>query len=444
MLDIQVILCKGDDIMVSIDRFSIKGFKNIQAIDLRLEKITSLLALNNYGKSNVIKAIDFGIDFITKKDDIRENMMCWRNGLPYNKHVEKKNFEFEIEFSIKIGETIQKVIYGYSFDWTSKKGNGEIEKEYLRVKTTQESLKYTQYIERNGKEATYKSSVTGSCDRKIKVDTRELVINKLLAYDDLFYLELVKAINNINIYIEEHFETSSHYKYNPLVLKDDTMSGLLRDGNVPRILSYIKENYPERYELIINTYLELFPNIEGMKVESFEIDPDKLFKAKIKEEAPFKVSDIRYSLYVKDKNLENAIPFDLMSDGAKRILLIFSCLTLAEINECSFIMIEEPENSVHPQLLQQYLISLDSFLQHAKLLITSHSPYLMNYLNPTNLYIGIPNCNGLANFCKIKDTAVKKLMNTSNELDILTGDYLFDLMNGTEEDIEVLSSYVQK
>lgn len=438
MVSIELILSEGVEAMISIDRFSIKGFRNIKDIDLQLGKITSLLALNNYGKSNVIKAVKFGIDFITRSYE-RDDMVCWISGVPFNKGISKKVFEFEMEFSFQN----QKVIYGYSFGWVSKKGNGKIKTEYLRVKE-KNSQKYTQYIDRNLSEAFYKASKTAACTKQTSIGDRELVINKLLAFDSLFYLDLIRAMNDIKVYIEKHFDASRNYNVSPFVTKDDSISGLLREGNIPRILYVMKKDYPEKYELIINTYKELFPSIEDMQVHFSELDPNEMFQGKISEQASFKAADTLYNIFVKDKNLDNIIPFDFMSEGAKKILLIFTYLTLAGMSDCSFIMIEEPENSVHPQLLHQYLIALDGFIGHSKLLITSHSPYLTNYLDPTNLYVGLPNDKGLACFYKIKDTAAKRLMKNADDMDVLTGEYLFDLMTGTKEDIEELKSYVEK
>lgn len=91
-----------------------------------------------------------------------------------------------------------------------------------------------------------------------------------------------------------------------------------------------------------------------------------------------------------------------MSDGARRILKILTNLELASENNCSVVAIEEPENSINPRILQQYLIALNGFAKNIKIIITSHSPYLINYLNPSNIYIGLPNDNGIATFSKIK------------------------------------------
>ena len=94
--------------------------------------------------------------------------------------------------------------------------------------------------------------------------------------------------------------------------------------------------------------------------------------------------------------------------------------------------------------MQQYLIALSSFAKDIKIIITSHSPYLINYINPANIYIGLPNDNGIASFSKIKDKSVNKLMSDANDLDLHVGDYIFDLMSGDVDDLETLVKYTEQ
>lgn len=431
--------------MIKIGKILVKGFKNIDEIQLNLNKITSLLSTNSFGKSNLLTGIDFGIDFISQNEKNKKRMMSWRGGFPLNRNIKNKEFNFELEFSIHIDDFDYSVIYGYSFDWNSNtKKSAKIRNEYLKIKNVNDTQKYTSYIKRDFDKAYYKSSVTGGCEKPIIIENHDLVINKLKSYDSLFYMEIIKVINNINIYIDRHFDSNDNYDINPFIVKRDSDISLLNENSVPRILQEIKEEKPNKYERLINTFKDLFPFIESIEIKKYKIEPEKVVHGtKLDGDEPFELSDTLYYLFVKDKNLSQKIPFNLMSDGAKRVLMIFTYLTIADINNFPLIAIEEPENSIHPRLLQQYLISLDSFLENSKIIITSHSSHLINYINPDNLYLGIPNEKGLANFSKIKENSVNKLMNDARESNLLIGDYLFDLMSGTDDDIKILSSYVE-
>ena len=118
---------------------------------------------------------------------------------------------------------------------------------------------------------------------------------------------------------------------------------------------------------------------------------------------------------------------------------------MAQLNNYSLICIEEPENSINPGLLRSFLYSIKELAEDTKILYSSHSPYLINYMEPDNVFLGIPSKNGEASFRKIKGNTnnIKKLMRTLQDNNLALGDYLFDLMSGSSDDCEELLSYVE-
>lgn len=440
MMNIYSVGLEGEKKMINFEKITLSGFKNIDSININLDKITSILSINNYGKSNLLKGISFGFEFIEQNENIRNHMMNWKSGLPLNKNIECQKFKFEFEYLTIINKIKYAVNYGYEFKWSfNEKSNGKITNEWLNVKNTNESQKFSSYIKRSPKGAYFKSSTTAGCDKEIKIADNDLIINKLKAYDDLFYIDIINEINSTKIYIDRHFDSTENYDINPFVWKDKS-----QEENIARILFNIKKENINKYERLINTFKELFPSVEKIVVKCAVLGPEKLqLKNELDGTEPFELTDKIYCLFAKDKNLLQEIPFELMSDGAKRVLAILTHLVQADIEKYSLIAIEEPENSVHPRLLQNYLIALDSLLENAKLIITSHSPYLINYINPKYIYLGIPNDIGLAKFSKIKNSCTQKIMREASDMNMLIGEYLFDLMSGTNEDIELLTSFVE-
>ena len=262
-----------------------------------------------------------------------------------------------------------------------------------------------------------------------------------MAYDELYYLDLIKMINNVSVYVDKHFNTSSAYDIQTRVRKDFSDYSLSDDTNVPRILNKIKNDFPNKFELIVNTLKDIFPFIQDIKTIEYNINSEELNK-NIKTDN-YVIADNVYFLVALDKNIVKNIDFSSMSDGVRRVLLIFTTLVLADINNYSLVGIEEPENSLNPKILQRYLMALKGFSKNTKIIITSHSPYLINYMEPKNIYLGLPNSDGLAKFSKIKEKSVNKLLNDANNMDMLVGDYLFDLMSGNEEDLETMTKYVE-
>lgn len=60
---------KGQVIKMKIQVVKIDGYKNLKSTSFNLGKITALIALTNFGKSNVLDAINFGTRFIRANDD---------------------------------------------------------------------------------------------------------------------------------------------------------------------------------------------------------------------------------------------------------------------------------------------------------------------------------------------------------------------------------------
>ena len=49
---------------MKIQAVLVDGFKNLSNVRISFDRITALVALNNFGKSNVLAGIDFGLAFI--------------------------------------------------------------------------------------------------------------------------------------------------------------------------------------------------------------------------------------------------------------------------------------------------------------------------------------------------------------------------------------------
>lgn len=422
---------------MNIKRIKIDGFKNLKNIDLILNNITSVLSINSYGKTNTLSAIVFGIDFIIRNNETRKNQMKFGPAIPLNKHYLSKTFSFEIEATINNEE----VIYGYSFLWSNNNVNGKIIKEYLKVKEPSESQKFTFYIKRENDSSLYKPSKTGACNKSILIENYELILNKIKAYDDLFYMEIIKNLNNLRIFIDHDFNAITPYRIAPILDGEVFDYDLNGKNNIPNILYHIQKERPDRFNLIINTFKDIFPSIEKLNVVQIPITVEQ--NVNHDEIEPSKVAGKFCALIAKDKNLSSAIDFNSMSDGAKRILKVLTNLEIASIKGFSIVAIEEPENSLNPKVLQQYLIALNSFAKNIKIIITSHSPYLMNYIEPSKIYVGLPSDDGIATFSKIKDKSVNKLMNDAENLDLRVGDYLFDLMSGDSSDLDTLTKYTE-
>lgn len=443
ILDLLSIFNIKEVIDVEINRITLGGFRNISKIDLSFESITALVGLNGYGKSNVMDAIDFGFDFLHYSPQGKATLMSAKQSIPLLKANAGKDFEFEIELKLTSQKKDYFIIYGYSFAWETEAHSAKILHESLRIRKDEKNQKYNTFISRNQQNAHYKSSVSGRCDKKIKIEDNGLVINKLLAIDDLYYGDIIQQINNIQFFIERHLDASQSFMPAPFVIKGFQELELQGISSIPRAIFFLKKDYPDKYELLINAFTQLFPDILDINVQEIKLNSSfQDAPVKLTEDSPIIFSDSIYTMSIVDEKLLQPVGFEHLSDGTKRVFLMLTFAVIADIKNLSMIAIEEPENSIHPSLFQSYLDVLSQLVEDCKIIVTSHSPYVIQYLEPHNIYIGMSSKTGEVAFKRIAPTKVNSLYRDAAEYDRSVGDYIFNLISSSDSD-EYLKEYIE-
>src|SRR5699024_4715296 len=98
------------------------------------------------------------------------------------------------------------------------------------------------------------------------IEDNALILNKIQAYDDLFYMKIITSLNQLKISIDHDFDAVKPYNIIPILNGEPFNYDLNNRNNIPTILHDIKEKRPERYNLIINTFKDIFPSIEEIGV----------------------------------------------------------------------------------------------------------------------------------------------------------------------------------
>lgn len=424
---------KKECVTMKIQAVLIDGFKNLSDVKITFDNITALVALNNFGKSNVLSGIDFGLAFIKASIDDKMDMMANSSLIPINQSMQGRNYKFEVEVLTEYNGQEYRVQYGYEFAWQCNEDDvPEIVQEYLKIKLDEKGQKYTQLINRTQESSLYKSSETGRCSSKIKVEASELVVNKLRAYDELYYADIIKKLNGMRMYMENNLDAKSFYQPDPIIRKGFE-NEMINADNLPRVIFNLKKQNPDKFELLKDVYFQLFPDIEDVIVKNFKINAAE--SDQFPDDAPFIFTNFIYVLFVKDKNLANPINFSMMSDGAKRVFMILTKIIVSNVSNISLIAIEEPENSVHPGLFQAYIQIISQLLDDCKVIITSHSPYIISYLNPSWIHVGMNRKAGVAEFFAFKKSGQKQLENDAASFNMSMGDYLFSMLADSESNI---------
>ncbi len=424
---------------VIISKLSIGGFTNIRQVSVDLSDLTSLVAPNNYGKSNVLKAVRFAFDFIKANANEKTVLMNRRVHIPINKHMADAPFSFKFCGTMSCEKGNVDFEYGYKFEWAKSNSNNgaRITEEHLRFRKSGEG-KFKQYISRvDSNEALYQPTETGRCNRQLTLGGNILALEKLAYYDELFFVKKLRTLLSISVENVNTLDNPDYY-FSGNVLNED-LSGYSLEFPKPSQIGYFVNSLQhldsDRYELLKDTVMSLLPNIEDFTPVQVDL------RGNVTEAVPYQVPNIYYDIRIKEKNNNQPTSIASVSTGCKKILLLVVMLVAADINKVPLLMFEELENSVHPRLLQNILLTVAALSGDTKVLITSHSPYLVKYLPANKIYIGLPSEEGIANFRTIRPAKVKKLMHQAAAEEITLGEYLFELMLDMEDNSEIINEY---
>lgn len=438
---------------MKIKRITVGNYKNIALTTLDLSKMISLVSPNNYGKSNLLEAIQFGLDFITDAAKSRKLKMRMRRGIPLISALADKNYSFIIEFDEPALEEYRFVKYGFSFSWYNDQGTGaRIIDETIEIRAT-ESVKYTTYLKRN--EGKYRASKSTSAFRKLELADDALAIDAIGMIKDVEIAAAINAIKGINYRVCDSLELDDSFRPNPIEIEigDNITFG---NEDIPWTLAMLREKREDLYNLFVETVYDLFPEFKSIELQILTAQEKETQESQTQEivlsqgeggnteiKIPYHIRNELFRLIINSKYLNQPISMELMSTGTKRIFWLITNAVIAGYRQISLMGVDEIETSIHPRMIRGLLEALSDILEDTSLIVTSHSPFLINYLKPEAIYVGIPNVDGSACFKRIQNKKIKTLVNTVRKMDMSIGEYLFELMSGDEDSASILSTFLE-
>ena len=419
----------------------IGGYRNIGRAAISLSKITALVSGSGCGKSNLMSAIAFAARFISAGSGTRHQMMSDASCVPMSRENAGRNFRADFLFLTESMGISCCAEYGFSFEWIRDGGGCRITGEWLTVKEDRKGRKPERLILRGEGESLYRARKDGLCNTRINAGGDGLVIRRLMLQDGLYYHELLKELNNFRVYEILHPDTAALFSSPAAMERDGCSFDMKERGSIPRLLCELSEKYPERYMMLTDAFRTLFPDIEG--IDARAMDLREFCGIRPASAPPFTRKERVCSVYVIDANLNQPLDISVLSDGARRVLLMLTAAVFADTEGYQLLEIGEPENSVHPGLLQGFLDALSQLAGNCRILISTNSPYIAECLSPEALYIGMQESGGLAGFSGIKRSKVRELLSDCRRGGESVGGYIFELLSGSDDDRAILSGYLE-
>ena len=436
-----------------IKRLTVGNYKNIATTTLDLTRMIALVSANNYGKSNLLEAIRFGFDFISISPKMRQKRMHWTRGIPLSPALAGKEFIFSVEFDDPDLNENRFVRYGFRFSWYNDQGTGaKIVDETLEIRPN-ESVKYTSFLKRSDGRYRPSKNITGW--RKLALSSDALAIDAIGMLEDVEIAEVVKRIKRIGYQLCDSLELDDSFSPNPIEF-DFGENVVIGNEDIPRTLATLRNKNENLYNLFVETIYDLFPEFNKIELQVLTVkDTDSSRKQAImlttsedgkpekSAEIPYRIRDQLYRLVIESRYLNQPISMEYMSTGTKRIFWLIANAVVSEFKQINLLGVDEIETSIHPRMIRNLLEAMVEILGNTSMIITSHSPYLIQYLKPDSIYVGVPNEDGVALFRKIQPKKIKYLLNTTRKLETSIGEYLFELMSGDSDSSKILSAYLE-
>lgn len=135
--------------------------------------------------------------------------------------------------------------------------------------------------------------------------------------------------------------------------------------NLPNVVQYLSEQHPARLTEILRVLAVRVPQLERVDTEL--------------------LADGRLLLRFKDAPFDEPVLAKYASDGTLKLLAYLT--VLYDPAPPPIVGIEEPENFLHPRLLQVLAEEARSAAGRSQLLVTTHSPYFVDALRPKELWV---------------------------------------------------------
>ncbi|MCS7365134.1 MAG: AAA family ATPase [archaeon GB-1867-035] len=334
--------------MSSITSIHIKNFLSLKNVEMKLGKLNVLVGPNASGKSNIARALQLLANHA-------------KNGIPTlsgYKSFKELAFAFdetaEIELEIEVLTEGQVIKYTLIFT-----ADGYAERACVNDHTVleHESIRPVHKV----------GFILTNRREMVTISTKQQSVPLLRGkrvYGSLLSSLPSNAIKELHV-LAHLLRSITVYSFSP-----EKIRGYSNVSNIP-VLNYYGDN-------LARTLLYLY--LENRRVFSFIEDVFRNFIPEVEEIIPH-IEGTSVELWLRVKGLSEPLRPANISDGTLRMLAFITAL----YSQSSLAVFEEPENCIHPHLLET-LIDL-ARKAPCQVIITTHSPYLLNHVKPEEVYI---------------------------------------------------------
>ena len=341
-----------------IEALRVKNYRALRDVELKqLKPLTVLLGANGSGKSTIFDVFAFLAECFT--DGLRR-ALDKREGF---KELRTRGCDGPIAFELKYREEPETPIITYHLSINENSEGPFVETEWLQWRRGSRG-KHVRFLNfHHGRGGVIPGETPNKTNKPIDEQLDDPTTIAASMFGQSTHHPRVSAFRRI---ITDWYLSDLSTDATRQATNDGPQKRLFPTGdNLPNVIQYLQERYPERLEKIISALSNQVPRLE-------KVDTELMMSG-------------RRLLKIKDAPFDQPILAKFASDGTLKLL---SYLTLFHGPEPpQLIGIEEPENYLHPRLLTGLVGACIEALMGSQFIITTHSPRFVNEFRAEEVWV---------------------------------------------------------
>lgn len=332
----------------AIEQLNINGFLSIRQAQIELRQINVLIGSNGSGKSNLMRLFEL---LRAVADDSLTEYVIRAGGADALLHYGRKNTDsIEIEVYFRTQGSGRPLVNVYSCSLIPSA------QDTLLIGTERIGL----HDRRRYPQPHWNTYTPGGVRSILKhvasSDNRRL---RGIAY------YVLRCLNSYKVY---HFhDTSETAPVKQRVYYGDNVSLHADGGNLASILLRLQQEYPERYQQLIEIIRLALPFFGDFVLEPLEQE--------------------RTLLRWRERGRDAVFSPHAFSDGSLRYICLMSLLHLPADWLPSTILLDEPELGLHPQAIRLLAAALRSAAVETQIIVSTQSPLLLDHFAPEEILV---------------------------------------------------------
>jgi len=338
-----------------IKHLAIKNYKSLRDVQFDPKALSVLVGPNSSGKSNLLDAIRFTRELVSDGRKALER----RNG--FNTIVWSGDSSLKISFELHGDLTWERGTnsFQYFVELSNQPFNVRENREYFKIQVDGEFRTLLEFPDASGNASLY------------NMDSKQ--ISSFSRTDVSSFLHQFAARHGENQpigFFSDYLQSWEVYDPTPVLMRGPVSAKhdlkLMPHGeNLGAVLHTIQSEDPSVFRTIEEHLRILVPesrNLLSLLTEKANTYPG-----------------------LEEDLLSTKIPATSMSSGTLRFLAFLAALYSPKAPP--LVGFEEPENNIHPRALELLVDILKNASGKRQVIISTHSPYLLNFIEPDSVFV---------------------------------------------------------